>query len=144
MLRAPRCGIFVRRTRRNGARRSQRTRPRRSLRRNDAGFGIPESRTPSMIDKRGPAFARLFEAVHEGVYIGTIGPESTSTLAVNPHLKLIFGYPSETPEGDVRPFDRDRFVDPQARVAPLRRPATRCPVWASLPRPRRADGTALW
>src|SRR5437879_11089562 len=144
MLRAPRCGIFVRRTRRNGARRSQRTRPPRSLRRNDAGFGIPESRTPSMIDKRGPAFARLFEAVHEGVYIGTIGPESTSTLAVNPHLKLIFGYPSETPEGDVRPFDRDRFVDPQARVALVERLATDYSVSDYLLRLRRADGSALW
>ena len=25
--------------------------------------------------RRAAAFARLFEAVHEGVYIGTIGPE---------------------------------------------------------------------
>jgi len=97
-----------------------------------------------MIDKRGPAFARLFEAVHEGVYIGTIGPESTSTLAVNPHLKLIFGYPSETPEGDVRPFDRDRFVDPQARVALVERLATDYSVSDYLLRLRRADGSALW
>src|SRR5437660_11359617 len=99
MLRAPRCGIFVRRTRRNGARRSQRTRPRRSLRRNDAGFGIPEARTPSMIDKRRPAFARLFEAVHEGVYIVTIALEPTSTLAANPQRKLTVRYPRETQEG---------------------------------------------
>ena len=33
------------------------------------------------MDKRAAAFARLFEAVHEGVYIGTIGPESTATIA---------------------------------------------------------------
>src|SRR5438094_5177905 len=97
-----------------------------------------------MIDKRGAAFARLFEAVHEGVYIGTIGPESTSTLAVNPHLKLIFGYPSETPEGDVRPFDRDRFVDPQARVALVERLTTDYSVSDYLLRLRRADGSALW
>ena len=93
---------------------------------------------------RGASFARLFEAVHEGVYIGTIGPESTATLAVNPHLKLIFGYPSETPEGDVRPFDRDRFVDPQARVALVERLATDYSVSDYLLRLRRGDGNAVW
>ena len=50
------------------------------------------------MDQRGRAFARLFEAVHEGVYIGTLGPGSTTTIAANPHLKLVFGYPSEAPE----------------------------------------------
>ena len=40
---------------------------------------------------RAEAFARLFEAVHEGVYMGTVGPSGTSTLAANPHLKLMFG-----------------------------------------------------
>src|SRR6059036_358121 len=75
---------------------------------------------PSM-ERRAAAFARLFEAVHEGVYIGTIGPEATSTIAANPYLKLIFGYASETSERDVCPFDRTRFVDPQARVALLER-----------------------
>ena len=48
------------------------------------------------MDRRAAAFERLFEAVHEGVYIGTIGFESTATIAANPHLKLIFGFPSET------------------------------------------------
>ena len=33
------------------------------------------------MDKRAAAFARLFEAVHEGVYIGTIGPDATATIA---------------------------------------------------------------
>src|SRR5262245_35896987 len=97
-----------------------------------------------MIDKRGLAFARLFEAVHEGVYIGTIGPESTSTVAVNPHLKLIFGYANETPEREVRPFERDRFVDPQARVALIERLATDYWVSDYLLRLRRADGNAIW
>jgi hypothetical protein len=76
------------------------------------------------VDKRAAAFARLFEALHEGVYIGTIGPDCTSTIAANPHLKLIFGFASETPEKDVRPFDRERFVDPQARVALVERLTT--------------------
>jgi len=40
------------------------------------------------------AFARLFEAVHEGVYIGLIGAAAGSsvTLAANPHLRLMFGW----------------------------------------------------
>jgi PAS domain S-box-containing protein len=96
------------------------------------------------VERRAAAFARLFEAVHEGVYIGTIGPESTSTIAANPHLKLIFGYASEAPEDDVRPFDGDRFVDPQARVALIERLTTDGSVNDYLLRLRRADGNAVW
>src|SRR5262249_51340254 len=96
------------------------------------------------MDRRAAAFARLFEAVHEGVYIGTIGYESSSTIAANPHLKLIFGYPSEEPEPNVRPFDRDRFVDPQARVALLERLTNDGSVNDYLLRLRRADGNAVW
>src|SRR5437667_3345130 len=96
------------------------------------------------MDRRASAFARLFEAVHEGVYIGTIGPDSSSTIAANPHLKLIFGYASEENETGVRPFDRERFVDPQARVALLERLATDGSVNDYLLRLRRADGNAVW
>jgi signal transduction histidine kinase len=96
------------------------------------------------VERRAATFARLFEAVHEGVYIGTLGPETTSTVAANPHLKLIFGYGSETPEADVRPFDRDRFVDAQARVALLERLTTDGSVSDYLLRLRRADATAVW
>ncbi len=96
------------------------------------------------MERRGAAFARLFEAVHEGVYIGTIGSDGTSTIAANPHLKLIFGYAGEAGEDDVRPFDRDRFVDPQARVALLERLATDGSVNDYLLRLRRADGNPVW
>jgi signal transduction histidine kinase/BarA-like signal transduction histidine kinase len=96
------------------------------------------------VERRAAAFARLFEAVHEGVYIGALGPETTSTMAANPHLKLIFGYASEAPEVDVRPFDRERFVDPQARVALLERLATDGSVSDYLLRLRRADHSAVW
>src|SRR5439155_4770835 len=92
------------------------------------------------VETRAAAFARLFEAVHEGVYIGTIGPESTSTIAANPHLKLIFGHGTEASERDVCPFDRNRFVDPQARVALLERLTTDGAVNDYLLRLRRADG----
>jgi two-component system, cell cycle sensor histidine kinase and response regulator CckA len=96
------------------------------------------------VERRGAAFARLFEAVHEGVYIGTIGPDATTTFAANPYLKLIFGYGSETAEPDVRPFEHSRFVDPQARTALLERLSSDGAVSDYLVRLRRADNTAVW
>jgi len=96
------------------------------------------------VERRGSAFARLFEAVHEGVYIGTIGQDSTTTFAANAHLKLMFGYASETAEADVRPFDSGRFVDPQARAALIARLETDGAVSDYLLRLRRADGSAVW
>jgi len=110
----------------------------------------PESRIPTRVaiirgvNRRAAAFARLFEAVHEGVYIGTIGPDGSSTIAANPHLKLIFGYAGDAAEPHVRPFDLDRFVDPQARVALLERLTTDGSVNDYLLRLRRADGNAVW
>jgi signal transduction histidine kinase len=96
------------------------------------------------VDKRAAAFARLFEAVHEGVYIGTIGLEHTSTIAANPYLKLIFGFANEISEQDIRPFDRERFVDPQARTAFIERLSTDGSVADYLLRLRRADQSAVW
>jgi signal transduction histidine kinase/CheY-like chemotaxis protein len=90
------------------------------------------------------AFARLFEAVHEGVYIGVIRDEDSGTRAANPHLKLMFGFAADTPDADVRPFETDRFIDPQARegfIARLRRDGS---VTDYLMRLRRADRVAIW
>src|SRR5437899_9557384 len=97
-----------------------------------------------MIADRAAAFARLFEAVHEGVYIGIVGPDATSTIAANPHLKLIFGYAAETPEREVRPFDAARFTDTQARAAFLERLAADGSVADYLLRLRRADEAPVW
>ncbi len=47
---------------------------------------------------RAAALERLFDAVQEGVYVGIVGQDRTKTLAANPHLKLILGHASETPE----------------------------------------------
>ena len=96
------------------------------------------------MDRRAAAFARLFEAVHEGVYIGTIDAQSSETIAANPHLKLIFGYASEATESTVRPFEPDRFVDPHARVALLDRLVTDGAVNDYLLRLRRSDGNPVW
>jgi two-component system cell cycle sensor histidine kinase/response regulator CckA len=97
-----------------------------------------------VVDDRAAAFARLFEAVHEGVYIGLLGPASTTTLAANPHLKLVLGYPPETIEREVRPFDAGRFADEQARTAFLDRLASAGSVADNLLRLRRADGSPVW
>jgi signal transduction histidine kinase len=90
------------------------------------------------------AFARLFEGVHEGIYIGTIDEHASHTLSANPHLKLMFGYAAETPEHDVRPFEIERFADPQARasfVEQLRRDGAATDYLLRL---RRADRSFMW
>jgi two-component system NtrC family sensor kinase len=89
-------------------------------------------------------FARLFEAVHEGVYIGLLAGDGSVTLSANPHLKLMFGYASETVVEDVRPFDPERFVDPQARDAFTARLARDRSLSDYLLRLRRADRSPMW
>lgn len=90
------------------------------------------------------AFARLVEAAHAGVYIGTLTAEGSRTLAANPHLKLIFGYPLEATVDEVRPFDPARFVDPEAREAFLARLARDQAVTDYLLRLRRTDARPIW
>src|SRR6478735_3883158 len=110
----------------------------------DAEAAGCQSRQLTSVDKRAAAFARLFQGVQVGAYIGVIGPDATSTVAANPHLKLIFGYGGETPDAEVRPFDRDRFVDQQARDALVERLVTDGSVVNYLLRLRRADRTVIW
>jgi two-component system NtrC family sensor kinase len=92
------------------------------------------------------AFARLFEAVHEGVYIGLIdaAADPTVTLAANPHLRLMFGWAEDVPAGDIRPFDPSRFVDDQARSAFLQQLTRDGYARDYLLRLRRADRSAMW
>ena len=92
---------------------------------------------------RAEAFARLFEAVHEGVYIGSVGARN-ATIAVNPHLKLILGYPEDAPEDRVLPFEPERFVDPQARGEFLDQLATDAILTDYLLRLKRHDGSVVW
>ena len=97
-----------------------------------------------MIEERALAFARLFNAVHEGVYMGTLGAVGTTTLAANPHLKSIFGYPSDAAESLVQPFDVARFVDPQARHDLIEKLDRDGHVTEHLLRLRRVDGAPIW
>jgi two-component system cell cycle sensor histidine kinase/response regulator CckA len=89
-------------------------------------------------------FARLFEAVHEGVYIGTIHGADTRTLSANPYLKLMFGLAAETPQDQVRPFESDGFVDGQARAGFIERLERDGAVSDYVMRLRRADRVAIW
>ena len=95
-------------------------------------------------ETRANTFARLFEAVHEGVYIGTLSATGSTTIAANPHLKVMFGHGPEVPDADVRPFDPPRFVEPQVREQFLDRLAIEGAVADHLLRLRRADGTIFW
>ncbi|HEY3886840.1 MAG TPA: ATP-binding protein [Vicinamibacterales bacterium] len=90
------------------------------------------------------AFARLFEAVHEGVYIGTISGADSRTISANPHLKLMFGIAADAPEEDLRPFEQSRFIDAQAREAFVSRLERDGAVTDYLMRLRRADRVAIW
>jgi signal transduction histidine kinase/CheY-like chemotaxis protein len=78
------------------------------------------------------------------VYIGTLSPSAVVTLSANPHLKLMFGYAAETPQEDVRPFEIERFVDPQARDGFVERLQRDGSVADYLLRLRRADRTPMW
>ena len=93
---------------------------------------------------RAESFARLFEAVHEGVYIGTIGPRDNITIAANPYLRIMLGYPPGTPEDALRPFEPDRFTDEGARAAFIDRLARDGAVTDYLLRLRRADEAVIW
>jgi two-component system NtrC family sensor kinase len=92
------------------------------------------------------AFARLFEAVHEGVYIGLVGAAAGSsvTLAANPHLRLMFGWADDVPAADVKPFEPARFVDSQARTSFVQQLTRDGSAQDYLLRLRRADSSAMW
>jgi signal transduction histidine kinase len=92
----------------------------------------------------GETFARLFEAVHEGVYIGVMDARECVTLFANPFLKLMFGFAADTPGDEVRPFEIERFVDPQAREQFLERLRRDGAVTDYLLRLRRADRSLVW
>jgi len=94
--------------------------------------------------ERSEAFSRLFQSVREGIYSGTLGANSTSTLAANPHLKAIFGYPPDAAETVVLPFEPSRFVDPQARQTLIEALDREGQVTDHVIRVRRVDNTPIW
>jgi two-component system NtrC family sensor kinase len=93
---------------------------------------------------RAESLVRLFEAVHEGVYIGTIGPRDNITIAANPYFRIMLGYPPGTPEAGLHPFAPDRFTDEGARTVFIDRLARDGAVSDYLLRLRRADDEVIW
>ena len=97
---------------------------------------------------RADAFARLFEAVREGVFIGALAPPGVeaadTTLAANLHLKQIFGYRADATDADVAPFAAERFVDAGARSALVTRLVEAGAVTDYLLRVRRINGSPVW
>lgn len=104
-----------------------------------------EQRAPSDLLPLRDALTRLFEAVREGIYVGTLDPDGCGqTVAANPYLKLMFGYAPETDELAVQPFHEDRFVDPRARRVFVEQLTRDGAVTDYLLRLRRADDTPIW
>ena len=101
---------------------------------------------PPAADPRSHAFARLCEAVNEGVFIGVLRTAEVgdTTIAVNPHLKAIFGFQAVLADVDVAPFAPERFVDASARQAFLDRLIQEGGVRNHLLRLRRLDGSLIW
>ena len=87
---------------------------------------------------------RLFESIQEGLYIGTLNLDGDTTIVANPHLKLMFGHPPEADAEAVRPFEPERFVDPDARAAFVERLRRDGSVADYLLRLRRADDSLFW
>jgi signal transduction histidine kinase len=96
------------------------------------------------VPDRAAVYARYFEAVHEGFYVGICDESGSSTIAANPHLKLVLGYPSDAAEHLIRPFDPVRFVDPEAHAAFIERLRTVGSLTDHLVRLRRADSSTAW
>jgi PAS domain S-box-containing protein len=103
-----------------------------------------DSRRTVAREPRAEAFERLFEAVHEGVYVGTLGREADATIIANPHLRLVFGYAADVPEDRIQPFNAAHFADPQARIDFLERLDSDGALTNHLLRLKRVDGSVVW
>jgi two-component system cell cycle sensor histidine kinase/response regulator CckA len=95
------------------------------------------------VDRAG-AFARLFEGVREGAYIGTLGPDGGRTIAANPHLKQIFGFPADAPDEEIDPFAGERFADRDARATLLNLLRRDSHLTDHQLRMHRCDGSVAW
>ena len=90
------------------------------------------------------SFREFFEQLEEGVYSGLVGPVTTTTLAANPYLRLMFGWERQADLETVKPLDGDRFVDDQARLDFLQQLGRDGRVQGYLLRLRRVDLSSMW
>jgi two-component system cell cycle sensor histidine kinase/response regulator CckA len=96
------------------------------------------------LNDKAAGLIRLFDSVREGVYLGTLAANSSSTLAASPHLKKIFGYQADAADSVILPFEPSRFVDPQARQTLIELLDRDGGVQDHLIRLRRLDGAPIW
>ncbi|HXG87615.1 MAG TPA: ATP-binding protein [Vicinamibacterales bacterium] len=89
------------------------------------------------------AIARLFDSIHEGIYLGSVDGDG-GTIAANPHLKQILGFPPNALDHQVKPFDAERFPDQASRDAFLLEVRTTGAVTDYPLRMRRNDGSLVW
>ena len=87
---------------------------------------------------------RLVTSAPLGFYAGALRDGSSDTLAANGFLRVMFGYGSNAPLADVRPFDPGRFADTVSRAALIERLGRDGAVRDLLLRVRRTDGTLFW
>lgn len=90
------------------------------------------------------ALGRLFEGLRQGIYIGWLDPSGSQTFAANPHLKLMLGFPPESADADVRPFDAPALPDAATRQSVLDRLSRDGGASDLLLRLRRMDGASVW
>jgi two-component system NtrC family sensor kinase len=90
------------------------------------------------------ALVQLFDTVRQGMYFGRLDATGSVTLAANPHLKLMLGRAPDTPDSDVRPFERETLTDTGTRASLLDRFARDGGASDLLLRLRRADGASVW
>ena len=105
----------------------------------------PETPGVSPLAGTTDALARLFDAVHTGMYVGLLPLGGTgTTIAANPYLKLMFGFEPETADADVRPFAPSRFLDAAAHRALVGQLLRDGAVTDHLVRLRRIDERPIW
>jgi signal transduction histidine kinase/BarA-like signal transduction histidine kinase len=83
----------------------------------DTDTAATRTREEALMTDRAGAFARLFDEVRAGAYIGTIGHQAAHTIAANPFLKQILGYTIDSPDTGIDPFAAARFADANERTA---------------------------
>ena len=90
----------------------------------------------------GPGFGpgAFLAEIEQGVFIGS----PSETLFANACLRRMLGYPAETPDAQVEPFNPERFPDQAARSAFLANLERDGRVVDQLLRLRRNDGSLIW
>jgi two-component system NtrC family sensor kinase len=109
---------------------------------------IPDENADATADAKAEGIARFLADVDLGVFVGAIeaGTERAGApvTVANVCLKRMLGYPVETADDQVDPFNPERFVDQQVRDRLFARLTREGQVVDQLVRLRRNDGSLVW